>query len=65
MVATRLSWRNPSSWQSGAWLRRGIPPFIWNDHVMAEAEGHAGNQLSRFPDEASNCPSSVPVHVGL
>jgi hypothetical protein len=27
MVATRTSWRNPSSWQSGAWLRRGILLF--------------------------------------
>jgi hypothetical protein len=27
MVAIRLSWRNLSSWQSGAWHRRGIPPF--------------------------------------
>jgi hypothetical protein len=31
---------------------------------MAKAKGHAGNQLSGFLDQASNCPSLVPVHVG-
>jgi hypothetical protein len=30
---------------------------------MAKAEGYAGNQLSVFPEETSNCPSSVPVHA--
>jgi hypothetical protein len=38
-------------------------PSPRNDHVMAKAEGHAGNQLLGFPDEASNCPSLVPVHA--
>jgi hypothetical protein len=27
MVATLLAWRSPLSWQSGAWIKRGIPPF--------------------------------------
>jgi hypothetical protein len=35
-----------------------------NNHVMAEAEGHAGNQFLGFPDEASDCSSSVPMHIG-
>jgi hypothetical protein len=35
-----------------------------NDHVMAKVEGHASNQLSRFPDHASNYLSLVPVHAG-
>jgi hypothetical protein len=30
---------------------------------MAEAEGHAGNQLLGFPDKASNCSSSLPMHT--
>jgi hypothetical protein len=38
-------------------------PSLGNDHVMAEAEGHAGNQFPGFPDKASNCPSSVTVHA--
>jgi hypothetical protein len=38
-------------------------PSPRNDHVMAKAEGHAGNQLSRFLDEASNCLSLVLVHA--
>jgi hypothetical protein len=38
-------------------------PSSGNDHVMEEAEGHASNQFSGFPDEASNCPSSVLVHA--
>jgi hypothetical protein len=28
-----------------------------------KAEGYAGNQLSGFPDETNNCPSSVLVHA--
>jgi hypothetical protein len=36
-------------------------PSPENNHVMAEAEGHAGNQ---FPDEASDCLSYVPMHTG-
>jgi hypothetical protein len=35
-------------------------PSLGNEYVMAEAEGYASNQ---FPDEASNCPSFVPVHA--
>jgi hypothetical protein len=31
---------------------------------MAEAEGHAGNQLPGFLDEASDNSSSVPMHIG-
>jgi hypothetical protein len=30
---------------------------------MAEVEGHVGNQLLGFLDEASDCSSSVPVHT--
>jgi hypothetical protein len=30
---------------------------------MAKVEGLTGNQLSGFLDEASNCPSPVPVHA--
>jgi hypothetical protein len=36
-------------------------PSPENNHVMAEAEGHAGNQ---FLDEASDCLSYVPMHTG-
>ena len=32
---------------------------------MAEAEGYVDNQFLGFPDEASNYPSSVSVHIGL
>jgi hypothetical protein len=38
-------------------------PSPGNDHVMAKADRHAGNQLSGFPYEASNCPSLVTVHA--
>jgi hypothetical protein len=31
---------------------------------MAEAEGYASHQLSRFLDEASDCSSPIPVHAG-
>jgi hypothetical protein len=39
-------------------------PSTGNNHVMAEAEGHAGNQLLGFPNEASDSSSSVPLHTG-
>jgi hypothetical protein len=38
-------------------------PSPENDHVVAKAEGHASNQVSGFPDQASNFPSLVPVHA--
>jgi hypothetical protein len=38
-------------------------PSPGNDHVMAKAEGHAGNYLSGFPDRASNSPSLVLVYT--
>jgi hypothetical protein len=31
---------------------------------MAKAEGRAGNQLSGFLDQASNCPNLVLVYAG-
>jgi hypothetical protein len=34
-----------------------------NNHIMAEAEGHADHQFSRVPDEAGHCSSFVPVHA--
>jgi hypothetical protein len=34
-----------------------------NIHVMAKAEGYAGNQLPRFPDEAGDCPSTFPMYA--
>jgi hypothetical protein len=38
-------------------------PSPGNDHVMEKAEGHAGNQLPGFPNEASNCLSIVPMYA--
>jgi hypothetical protein len=35
-----------------------------NNYFMAEAEGYASHQFTGFPDEASHCPSYVPVHAG-
>jgi hypothetical protein len=64
MVATRLSYGEILCHGS---QERGLDvvffPSPGNDHVMEKAEGHAGNQLSGFPEEASNCPSLVPVHA--
>jgi hypothetical protein len=37
---------------------------VKNNHIMAEAEGYASHQLSRFLDEASDCSSPIPVHAG-
>jgi hypothetical protein len=34
-----------------------------DNHVMAEAQGHAGNQFSRLSDEASHSSGLVPVHT--
>jgi hypothetical protein len=34
-----------------------------NNHFLAEAEGYASHQLSRFPDKASDCPSTVPMYA--
>jgi hypothetical protein len=39
-------------------------PSTGNNHVMAEAKGHAGNQLLGFPDKANDCSSSIPMHTG-
>jgi hypothetical protein len=64
MVATLPSWQSPSSWQSGVWLKRDVLPFNRNNHVMAEAEGYASNQLLGFPDEASDYSSSITMHTG-
>jgi hypothetical protein len=58
MVATPLSWRSPSSWQSELWLKHGIM------HVVAEAERYASHQLLGFSDKASDCSSSIPMHTG-
>jgi hypothetical protein len=55
MEATQLSWQSPSSWQSEMWPR--------DNHVMAEAQGHAGYQFSRLSDEASHSSGLVPVHT--
>ena len=35
-----------------------------NNHLMAKAEGHADNQLSRVSNEAGHCSSFIPVHPG-
>jgi hypothetical protein len=35
----------------------------WNNHIMAEAKGHANHQFPRVPDEAGHCSSFVPVHA--
>jgi hypothetical protein len=63
MVVTWLSWRilHHGSQERGTDVV--FFPSPGNNHIMAKAEGHAGNQLSRFPDEANNCPSPVPVHA--
>jgi hypothetical protein len=34
-----------------------------DNHVMAEAQGHAGYQFSRLSDEASHNLGLVPVHI--
>jgi hypothetical protein len=34
-----------------------------DNHVMAEAQGHAGYQFSRLSDEASHSLGLVPVHT--
>jgi hypothetical protein len=31
---------------------------------MAEAKGYASHQLLGFPNEASDCSSSIPMHTG-
>jgi hypothetical protein len=31
---------------------------------MTEAEGYASHQLPGFPNEASDCSSSIPMHIG-
>jgi hypothetical protein len=35
----------------------------WDNHVMAEAQGHAGYQFSRLSDEASHSSGLVLVHT--
>jgi hypothetical protein len=35
-----------------------------NNHVMAEAEGYASNQLLGLSDKSSDCSSSFLVHKG-
>jgi hypothetical protein len=35
-----------------------------NNHIMAEAEGHADYQFPRVSDEAGYCSSFVPMHAG-
>jgi hypothetical protein len=30
---------------------------------MAEAEGHANHKLPGLPNKASDCSSSIPVHI--
>jgi hypothetical protein len=37
-------------------------PPARDNYVMAEAQGHAGHQLSRVSDEAGHCSGLVPVH---
>jgi hypothetical protein len=39
-------------------------PSARNNHIMAEAKGHAGNKFLGFPDEASDYSSSIPMHTG-
>jgi hypothetical protein len=34
-----------------------------DNHVMAEAQGHASYQFSRLSDEASHNSGLVPVHT--
>jgi hypothetical protein len=34
-----------------------------NNHIMAEAEGHADHQFPRVSDEAGHCSGFVPVHA--
>jgi hypothetical protein len=35
-----------------------------DNYVVAEAERHVSHQLLGLLDEASHCPSSVPMHRG-
>jgi hypothetical protein len=34
-----------------------------NDHIVAEAEGYATQQLSGLSDKASNYSIPIPVHI--
>jgi hypothetical protein len=56
----------------GEILRRGsqeccanlvLLPSAKNNHIMAEAKGHADHQFPRVLDEAGYCSSFVPVHT--
>jgi hypothetical protein len=38
-------------------------PSARDNHVVAEAQGHAGNQFPRLSDEASNSLGLVPVQA--
>jgi hypothetical protein len=63
-------WRQCSC--HGKVLRHGSPkrgpdmvffPSARDNHVMAEAQGHAGYQFSRLSDEASHSSGLVLVHT--
>jgi hypothetical protein len=56
----------------GQVLRHGSPergpnmvffPSARDNHVVAEAQGHAGDQFPRLSDEASHSLGLVPVHA--
>jgi hypothetical protein len=54
MEATQLSIRNVAqTWYSSA----------RDNHVMVEAQGHAGYQFSRLSDEVGHSSGLVPVHT--
>jgi hypothetical protein len=38
-------------------------PSAKDNYVMAEAQGHAGDQLLRLSDEASHSLGLVPLHA--
>jgi hypothetical protein len=38
-------------------------PSARDNHVMAEAQGHAGYQFPRLSDEASHSPGFIPMHA--
>jgi hypothetical protein len=65
-----LIWRQRS--YHGKVLRHGSPKCgsdmvlfspARDNHVMAEAQGHAGYRFSRLSDEASHSSGLVPVHT--
>jgi hypothetical protein len=60
MEATQLLWQSPS--YGGP--KRGLDMVLFSsardNHVMAEAQGHAGYHFSGLSDKASHSSSLVP-----